>query len=172
MLGNPNTPTGRFILDTSSISQLFSSLSHRNFPTLWANFDRVAQDGQTVSVSAVRAELTALNRVANAVTHLENLNAQFFAAPTPQEENLVQQMTDAPSLSAATNRWISKARRGRVDADPYLVAKARTATVPATLVTEESQDPEKTDRLPAVCRHFDLDCINLDEMMFRLGWRF
>ena len=172
MLGSPDLQTGIFILDTSSISQLFLSLSRRNFPTLWDNFNRLAQNGQIVSVSAVRAELTALSRVANAVTHLENLNAQIFALPTPPEEQLVRQMTADPGLSAASNRWIRKARKGRVDADPYLVSKARTATISTALVTEESQDPDKTDRLPAVCRHFGIDCVNLDEMIFRLGWRF
>ena len=173
MLGNPNIPAVLFILDSSSINQLFSAYSRRTFPTLWANFDRLAQGGQTLSVSAARAELTVLARVANAVTHLENLNAQFFAAPTHQEEELVRQMIATPGLSAAANRWTSKSLQGRPDADPYLVAKARTVAVPTTLVTEESPDPAKTDRLPAVCRHFDVDCIDLDEMFFaRLGWRF
>lgn len=172
MLGNPNTPTGLFVLDSNSISQLFSAFSQRNFSPLWANFDRLVQDGQVVSVSTVRAEIIALARVADAVLHLENLNPQIFAAPTPPEEQLVRQMTAAPDLSAAANRWISKASKGQVDADPYLVAKARTSTVPVTLVTEESQDPNKNDRLPAVCRHFALDCIDLDEMIFRQGWGF
>ena len=123
-----------FILDANSISQLFSAFSRRNFPTLWMYFDQLAQDGQVVSVSAVRAELAALSRVSDAVTHLENLNAQFFAAPTPQEEYLVHQMTRTPGLSAAANRWVSKARQGRADADPYLAAKARTVAVAAALV--------------------------------------
>lgn len=165
------THAQEFILDTSSISQLFSAFSSRNFPTLWGDFDRLAQNGQAVSVRAVRTELTALSRVSGAVRHLENLNAQFFAAPTPQEEALVQQMASTPGLSAAANRWVSKARQGKVDADPYLVAKARTVAI-AALVTEESQDAAKTDRLPAVCRQFGIDCIDLDEMIFRLGWRF
>ena len=171
MLGNPNIQAGLFILDTSSISQLFSAFSSRNFPTLWGDFDRLAQNGQAVSVRAVRTELTALSRVSGAVRHLENLNAQFFAAPTPQEEALVQQMAATPGLSAAANRWVSKARQGKVDADPYLVAKARTVAI-AALVTEESQDAAKTDRLPAVCRRFGIDCIDLDEMIFRLGRRY
>lgn len=172
MIRASNIHAPELILDTSSISQLFSAFSCRNFPTLWGYFDQLAQDGQVVSVRAVRAELTALSRVSDAVTHLENLNAQIFAAPTPQEEYLVQQMTRDPGLSAAANRWGSKARQGRVDADPYLAAKARTVAVAAALVTEESQDAAKTDRLPAVCRQFGIDCINLDEMIFRLGWRF
>ena len=172
MPGNPNTPAALFILDSNSINQLFSAYSRRTFPTLWANFDRLAQGGQAVSVNAVRDELTVLSRVANAVTHLENLNAQFFAAPTHQEEMLVRQMIATPGLSAAANRWVSKSRQGRPDADPYLVAKARNAAVPTALVTEESQDLGKTDRLPAVCHHFGIDGINLDDMMARLGWRF
>ena len=172
MLGNPNIQAGLFILDTSSISLLFSAFSSRNFPTLWGDFDRLVQNEQAVSVRAVRTELTALSRFSGAVRHMENLNAQFFAAPTPQEEAQVWQMAGAPGLSAAANRWGSKARQGKVDADPYLVAKARTVAVAAALVTQESQDAAKTDRLPAVCRQFGIDCIDLDEMIFRLGRRY
>lgn len=41
-----------------------------------------------------------------------------------------------------------------------------------TVVTEESAADNRPGTIPAVCRHFDLDCINLDEMILRLGWRF
>ena len=44
--------------------------------------------------------------------------------------------------------------------------------LPITVVTEESATDNRPDTIPAVCRHFELDCINLDEMILRLGWRF
>lgn len=85
---------------------------------------------------------------------------------------MVREMTNDPALSAAANRWSSKLEKGTEDADPWLVARARASMLSITVVTEESQDAAKTDRLPAVCHQFGIDCIDLDEMIFRLGWRF
>ena len=70
-------------------------------------------------------------------------------------------MTNDPALSQAANRWISK----EIDADPYLIAKVRS-TPPAILVTEESQDINRRDRIPSVCHHLGLGYIN-----FQQAWR-
>ena len=83
-------------------------------------------------------------------------------------------MTNDPTLSAATGRWASKAARGIEDADPYLIAKARVAHnvlfVTATVVTlEQGNNPAN---VPAVCARFGVPCINLQQMMAALGWRF
>ncbi len=85
---------------------------------------------------------------------------------------LAQEMSNDPALSAAANRWISKWDRGTEDADPYLIARARASMLPITVVTEESASDNHPGTIPAVCRHFNLDCVNLDEMILRLGWRF
>ena len=41
-----------------------------------------------------------------------------------------------------------------------------------TVVTEESAADNRPGTIPAVCRQFGIDCINLDEMISRLGWQF
>ena len=84
----------------------------------------------------------------------------------------MQEMSNDPALSAAANRWIGKSDRGTEDADPHLIARARASMLPITVVTEESASDNRHDAIPAVCRHFDLNCINLDEMILRLGWQF
>lgn len=173
MLGNHNLQVEQLILDTSTISQIFSAFHPPLLPTLWEYFDRLVLSGYAISVAAVRAELQALGRVAGAVAYLEDLNRQFFASPTQDEQYLVEEMTANNALTSASNRWRSKTTRGFVDADPYLIAKGLVAPVPSVVVTEESQDLTKRDRIFYVCHCYGLECINHRQMMVdRLGWRF
>ena len=111
-------------------------------------------------------------KVAGAVTHLENLNMQFFAAPTQHEQALVQEMFNNPRLATAAQRWHSKTTKGTVDADPYLIAKGLVSPVSAVVVTEESQDLTRTASIFYVCHYYGVDCINHRQMMSRLGWVF
>ena len=158
-----------YALDTNSISHVWRSYYRDIFPGFWQRFDELAHVIAFASVSAVRAELASDGRVARAVGYLENLNPEFFAAPNANERTLVSEMAVNPGLSSAANRWASK---DNTDADPYLIAKARTSNVHTVVVTEESQDPIRTAGLPYVSRYYGVDCINLHEMLRRLGWRF
>lgn len=157
MLGNHNLQVEQLILDTSTISQIFSAFHPPLFPTLWEYFDRLVLSGFTISVAAVRAELQALGRVAGAVAYLENLNRQFFASPTQDEQYLVEEMTANNALTSSSNRWRSETTRGFVDADPYLIAKGLVAPVLSIVVTEESQDLTKRDRIFYVCHYYGLE---------------
>lgn len=173
MLGNHNLQVEQLILDTSTISQIFSAFHPQLLPTLWEYLDQLVSSGRAISVEAVSEELQALGRVAGAVAYLENLNQRFFASPTQDEQNLVEEMTADNALTSASNRWLSKTAKGATDADPYLVAKGLASSVPAVVVTEESQDLTKRDRIFYVCHYYGLDCVNHRQMMVdRLGWRF
>jgi hypothetical protein len=110
--------------------------------------------------------------VIQAPAYLERLNGEFFADPTESEQVLVREMANEPILSSAANRWLSKADRGTEDADPFLIARVRASIVAATVVTEESQEQSNGASVYAVCGYFDKRCINLQQMMTQLGWRF
>ncbi len=173
MPGSHNPQVEQLILDTSTISQIFLAFHRPLLPTLWEYFDQLVSSGLAISVEAVRSELQVSARVAGAVEYLENLNGQFFVSPTQDEQNLVDEMTDDHALTASSNRWRSKTAKGSVDADPYLIAKGLATPAPAVVVTEESQDLTKRDRIFYVCHYFGLECINHRQMMVdRLGWRF
>ena len=165
-----------FIVDTSTISQIFKSFYPRQFPSFWERFDHWVSDGRAISVRSVRSELErTLAEPSGAVSHIEHLSPDFFAEPGDSEQSLVKLMTDNPHLSAAANRWRSKVEQGREDADPYLIAKAmtlRALDVVTVVITEESQDLTKIDRIPAVCGHFGVPCMNLQQLMEREGWQF
>lgn len=174
MPGNENLPAMLYLLDTSTISQAFGSFNSDIFVSFWERFDALVRDGRVASVRLVRLELERASKpaVTRSILRLENLNGNFFSDPTEQELLLVQGMSNDPALSDAANRWISKWERGTEDADPHLIARARVSTLPVTVVTEESSAGNRPGTIPAVCRRFDIDCINLDDMIARLGWRF
>ena len=157
------------VLDTNSISTIFQFYHRTQFPSFWERFDELVHLGRAISVRTVRHELIASPRqvVRESVAYLEGLERGFFSVPTEPEQGYVREMTNDPALSEAANRWTSK----EVDADPYLVAKVR-ATPGALLVSEESRDISRRDRIPSVCHHLGLCCINFQQAMERLGWRF
>ena len=158
-----------FVLDTNSISTIFQFYHRARFPSFWEAFDALVQLGRVTSVRTVRHELSASPRqvVRESVVYLETLVQGFFAEPTEPEQGYVREMTNDPSFLEAANRWVSK----EIEADPYLIAKVR-ATPCAILVTEESQDIARRDRIPSVCHRLGLCCINFEQVMERLDWQF
>ncbi len=169
MLGDNLDDPPLLVLDSNSISTIFRFYPLVSFPSFWERFDALVRSGSVTSVRMVRHELEAspFEQVRASVAHLEGLDHNFFADPTETEQEYVHEMTNDRYLSSAANRWTSK----EVDADPYLIAKVR-ATKAVMLVTEESQDLDRRDRIPSVCHYVGVCCINLQQAIERLGWRF
>ena len=172
-------PTGAtqvlYLLDTSTISEIFHSYYQDRFPSLWEKFDELVRSGGAVSVRPVERELENARapEVVSSIQYLRKVNSHFFSDPSEQEQILVREMVNDPGLSSAANRWQEKATRGNEDADPFLIAKARTPTglwARQVVVTQES--PTNLAGIPAVCQRFDIPCINLRGMMTDLGWQF
>lgn len=164
-----------YLLDTSTISEIFRSYYRDRFPSLWTLFDALVTSGGAVSVRAVQRELevSARGEVTSAVPYLRGLASNFFSDPGEQEQVLVREMFNSPNLSSANTRWATRATGDREDADPYLIAKARVPSglwARQIIVTQES--PTNPAGIPAVCQTFSVPCINLQQMMVELGWQF
>ena len=164
-----------YLLDTNTISQMFQSYYQDQFPSFWERFNELVLAGRAISVRAVETELEATGRgsVSRAVSYLKDLNRDFFSDPSEQEQVLVREMSNDPNLSSANARWAARAAEGREDADPFLIAKARTPSglfAKQVVVTLES--PTNSAGIPQVCQRFGVPCINLQQMMDDLGWQF
>ena len=72
------------------------------------------------------------------------------------ERNLVEVRNAFPRMS--------KRRQGRERSDSFIVAHARTIAG-TTIVTEES--PRHRGNIPAACRYYGIECINLEEFLRR-----
>ena len=175
MLGPEDSLDVLFVLDTNTISEIFRAYYPDRFPSLWIRFDELVRTGHAVSVRAVQKELENFIRgeATGIVRYLRELNRDFFSDPSEQEQVLVREMFNAQNLSSANNRWATRAAEEREDADPYLIAKARTPSglfVTQKIVTQES--PTNPANIPSVCQQFDIPYINLQQMMVELGWQF
>ena len=175
MLGNNYPAPMLYIVDNSTISQIFRAFYRSAFPSFWDQFDNMVKNGIITSVRTVRLELDKMLVIRRSpkLPHISQPStAVFFEEPSAREQALVRQMMNDPDLSAASSRWRSKNERGTEDADPYLIAKVRASILPATVVTEESQELSRTAGIYAVCHHFGSSCINLEQMMDRLAWQY
>lgn len=94
-------------------------------------------------------------------------NRGIFSAPSAQELEQVAAIFAVPhfrQLIGETQRL-----RGWPVADPFVVARGIVLEV--CVVTEEIRKPNAA-KIPNVCDHFSVECICLEEMMAREGWRF
>jgi hypothetical protein len=59
--------------------------------------------------------------------------------------------------------------KGGKNADPFVVARA--ATIDGTVVSLEAMKANAA-KIPNICKHFGLPCINLEQFMEAEDWQF
>jgi hypothetical protein len=79
----------------------------------------------------------------------------------------VARMFEVPQFQALVKK--RNVLEGLPAADPWVIAAA--AVRQGCVVTEEGKNPNLI-RIPAVCKHFDVKCCTLQEMMSREEWRY
>ena len=94
-------------------------------------------------------------------------NKKIFATPTAEQGAFVAEIYKVTHFQQ--NIETKKFFRGGRNADPFVIARA--AVEAATVVTLEKMTPNAA-RIPNICRHFGVDCMNLEEFMEAEGWRF
>ena len=95
------------------------------------------------------------------------VNRAIFTTPTAGEGEFVREIYRIRHFRQ--NIELRKIQKGGLNADPFVVAKA--AVCRATVVTLESEAPNAA-KIPNICRHFDVRCMNLEEFMESEGWQF
>ena len=68
-----------------------------------------------------------------------------------------------------SNMERQKLLRGGRNADPFLIARA--AITESTVLTMEKLKPNSA-KIPNICHHFSIPCLNLEEFMEEEGWTF
>jgi hypothetical protein len=94
-------------------------------------------------------------------------NCKVFTIPTPEEMSFVQTIFSAPHFRALLGK--KQLLRGVPVADPFVVACAKIRQ--GTVVTEERYKPHAA-KIPNVCEHFQIPCINLEYFMREQKWNF
>jgi hypothetical protein len=154
-----------FVLDTN----VFIVLTHfypSSFPTLWARLDELVLDGTIVSVREVYNELKQSNDSGFLQEWIDE-RKHIFARPSNAELLMVRRILAVPHFQTLIG--VKAVLKGTPVADPFVVAAAKIKG--GTVVTQEKLKPTAA-RIPNVCDHFEVPCMDLQTFMRERGWTF
>ena len=163
-----------YVFDTSSIR----SLQHfypSVFKTIWDGLDGLIQKQNLISTREVWNEIERQNISADVLAWAKQ-HKQIFTTPNATELQfvaLILQNKHFQSLIGEQQRL-----KGTPVADPFVIACAKIKG--GTVVTEEGWDHSNSTlspkpnaaKIPNVCAHFNVPCINLEGFMQQQGWIF
>ena len=137
--------------------------------------DTLAGNGELISTREVFKELEP-QAISEEVRQWAHDRKALFSTPTNSELQFVADIFKIKhfrGLIGAQQRL-----KGMPVADPFVIACARINM--ATVVTEEGWDhgskpltlKPNAAKIPNVCDHFNIPCIDLEEFMHQQGWKF
>jgi hypothetical protein len=135
------------------------------FPAFWQQFDQAVAAGV---IASTREVLRELDRQDPGHVHTwAKENGGVFATPTDEETRFVGRLLAVPHFQQLIG---TKAQLvGTPVADPFVIACA--AVRKGTVVTEERLKPNAA-KIPNVCQHFNVECLNLEKFMRAVAWSF
>lgn len=155
----------KYVFDTSALI-ILKNYYPTTFTTLWSRIDKLAQNGTIVSVREVFNELHNYNDV-DFIQDWAKRHKAIFGKPSNAEQLVVQLILAIPHFQTLIgNKAILK---GTPVADPFVVAAGKVKG--GTVVTQETFKANAA-KIPNVCEHFDVPCIDLETFMERQGWAF
>ena len=154
-----------YVFDTNS----FIVIGHyypEQFPSFWNKFDQSVEIGKIISVREVFRELDQDASASHLSDWIED-HKNIFMIPNAAATEFVSTIFSIQHFQALVSEKNRLA--GRPCADPFIIAWAKV--IGGCVVTEEKEKPNAA-KIPNVCRHFGIDCINLQGFMEREGWSF
>jgi hypothetical protein len=153
-----------YVFDTGAFIRL-NSYYPDVFPGFWQQFDQAVGAGDIMSTREVFRELD--REDSDHVLTWAKGNMDVFTTPTAEETEFVGRILAVPHFQQLIG---TKARlTGTPVADPFVIACA--AVRDGTVVTEEKTKPNSA-KIPNVCEHFAISCLNLEKFMRAVGWSF
>lgn len=154
-----------YVFDTSSI-RVLSNYYPERFPSFWDKFNSLVQQKKIISAREVGKELR--NQITKThMIHWINANKSIFLTPTPEETEFISEIFLVRHFQQLVNR--QHVLSGGPVADPYVIALAKIRD--ACAITEEEFKPNAA-KIPNVCEHFRIECMNFERMMEQEGWKF
>jgi hypothetical protein len=154
-----------YVLDTNVISNLHKNYYRKRFVSLWKEFDQLVANGKITSTREVYRELH--DGVPGADTEWAKLNESVFATPDAKEGDFVGQIYSIAHFQANVEK--QKLFKGGRNADAFIVARAYS--IGGTVVTME-KFKENAVKIPNICKHFKIPCLDLEGFMESEGWQF
>ncbi len=163
-----------YVFDTSSIR----SLQHfypRVFKSIWDGLDDLVARQELISTREVFNELER-QAVSDEVLKWAKNHKAMFSTPTGAELLFVAEILKIKHFQGLIGA--QQRLKGTPVADPFVIACARINQ--GTVVTEEGWQrggkslalKPNAAKIPNVCAHFKIPCIDLEEFMHKQGWTF
>jgi len=153
-----------YVFDTSPLITLFTYYYKSRFPTLWEKFDKILSEQKIVSTRENLREIETQNQD---LYNWANDHIELFEIPTADEALFIRQIYNNKHFQH--NLEHQKLLYGGNIADPFVIAKAKA--ISGTVVTNEQFKPNAA-KIPNICNHFNISCINLEEFMEQENWTF
>lgn len=155
-----------YVFDTNSLSIILKHYYPERFPSLWVKLNEMLQNEDIKLVRESFNEIMELNAKDRPAEWAQE-NRKLFSTPSVEELEFVNEIFTVAHFQQLIER--KKILSGRPAADPFVIARAKIEN--AIVVTEELYK-DKAAKIPNVCEHFAIECINLEDFMQREGWQF
>ena len=153
-----------YSLDTSSLIAAFHEwYPINNFPTLWRKIEELIRDNRLKMSEVVFEEAMRDEEIKEwcdqrkLKRYLNSVSDESVQAKVKEVQSTFPGLVDA--------------RRGKSEADPWVIALAM-ATPNAIVTTQESPGSETKPKIPDVCTYFDVECIKIVDLIKREDWVF
>ena len=154
-----------YVFDTSSLSKL-KHFFPGVFKSVWTGLDSLVLSGHLISTREVWNEIERGDVDAHTNSWLKQ-RKHLFTTPTGPVLQFVTQIFQIPHFQALIGE--KQRLTGTPVADPFVIACAQVRG--GTVVTEERLKPQAA-KIPNVCQHFSVPCMDLETFMQQQGWSF
>lgn len=155
----------KYVFDSDSLIDLFRHYYPERFPTLWEKFNALVSGGKLISVREVFNEIgSSEDSLGTWAKEQKNI---LFLESTAKELEFVSKIFQVRHFQSMIRK--QEKLKGKPVADPFVIARAKILN--AYVVTEE-KERENAAKIPNVCDHFEIPCINLEGFMKKENWIF
>ena len=158
-----------YIIDTSSLIEMKNKYPQDVFPTVWQRMDELYRAGRLIAPLKVKEEI----KDDELIEWLKNKEKIFIKSDKEQCDIVKEILKNFPYLAKPE-------KPDAPNADPWIIALAlelkkeeQEKLLPENeyiIITEESKT--KPNKIPGVCNHYDIKCINLLELFKEERWKF
>lgn len=154
-----------YVFDTNSLSNL-KHFYPGIFKSVWQGLETLIKNGELISTREVWKEMERGNSNKH-TNHFFKTHKEIFTMPTAAELQFVAEIFQHKHFQMLIGE--QQRLKGTPVADPFVIACAKIKG--GTVVTEEQLKPHAA-KIPNVCQHFNIPCINLETFMQHQGWSF
>lgn len=158
----------KYVFDNNTLTAIFRHYYFGRFPSFWEKFNYLVNTKEILSVREVKKELQERNiDIWSVIKKWSNNYPDFFSNPTNEELRFITEIYSVKHFQQ--NIGQKNLYKGKPVADPFLVAKAK---VNMSFVVTQEKYKTKASNIPNICRHFDVNYIDLEGFLIKENWEF